>query len=42
MIVENRMLYPMGAVTQDPEAIAYRMAGSQELVTFGQLEKTSN
>ena len=36
------MLYPIGDVRQDPQAIAYRMCGSQEQITFGELDDVSN
>ncbi len=37
-----RMLYPLPGVEQNPDAIAFRMCGSQETVSFSQLEMRAN
>jgi len=37
-----RLLYPIGATDQDPEAIAFRVCGEPEVVTVGQLEQRAN
>ena len=37
-----RLLYPIGAIDQDPEAIAFRVCGEPEVVTVGQLEQRAN
>ncbi|MEN9591430.1 MAG: hypothetical protein RLZZ481_3216 [Pseudomonadota bacterium] len=37
-----RLLYPIGATEQDPEAIAFRVCGEPEVVTVGQLEQRAN
>lgn len=37
-----RLLYPMGGGEPNPEAVAYRICGESETVTFGQLEQRAN
>ena len=37
-----RLLYPIDVTSQDPEAIAFRICGESEVVTYGQLEQRAN
>lgn len=41
-IMTDKMLYPLGVTNQQADSIAYRMSGTQEEVTFAQLEARSN
>jgi fatty-acyl-CoA synthase len=37
-----RLLYPIDTPDQDPDAIAFRICGESEVVTYGQLEQRAN
>ena len=36
------MLYPIAGIEQDPEAVAFRMCGTDEVTTFSQLDARAN